>query len=74
MARLFDQTSGVCFDVEVSPKMPRTRSKAVSECKGLVLHDKSGSGESTMTEIHRVLKQGFDIRMDKYFDRMNNRF
>ena len=55
VARVFDHTSRVCLDVEVSPKMPWTKSKAVSEGNGPLLHDESGFGKLKMVELYRVL-------------------
>ena len=48
----------VCLDVEVTPKIPRTKSKAVSEVNDPFLHNKAGPGELTIEEIYRLLKEG----------------
>ena len=48
MARVFDKTRDYCLGAEVSPKMPRTRSKALSEDNDPVTRDESGSGDPTM--------------------------
>ena len=73
MARVFDNTSGVCLDVKVSLKIPRTESKVVSEGNGPAYPDESGSGKPTMVENLWVLKRSFE-EMDNHFDRMKSRF
>ena len=63
VARVFNHTqinSVVCLDVEVSPNMPRTKSKAVSEGNSPVPQDKFGSGKLTMAEQCRVSKEVFN--------------
>ena len=68
MARVLDQTSQVCLDVEVNPNMSRAKSKVVSYGNDPFPHDKYGSGELTMAKIIRLLKEGFEA-MNKNFDR-----
>ena len=51
VARVFDNTSDYCLGAEVSPKMRRTRSKALSEANDPVTRDESGSGEPTMVKV-----------------------
>ena len=65
---MFHHTS--VFDVVVNPEMPRNRSKSVPKGNGPVPHhDEFRSGEPTMAELYRMLKQEID-RMDKNFKRM----
>ena len=54
--------------------MPRKQGKAIPEGNGPVpYHDKFGSGESTMADLYRMLKNNFD-RKDKSLDRMSSHF
>ena len=62
----------MCLDVEVNPKMPRTKSKAVSEGNGPFLRNKAGFGELTGKETYRALKEGFD-RADKHLEKFTGR-
>ena len=54
MARAFDHTKAVCLDVKNSPKMSRTKSKAVSDGNDPIPQDTAGYGKLTMAEIHRA--------------------
>ena len=51
VTRVFDNTSDYCLGAEVSPKMPRTRSKALSEANDPVTRDEYGSGEPTLVKV-----------------------
>ena len=51
--------------------MSRTRSKTVFEDSDSVSQDESGSGESTMAELLRILKRGFE-EIDNHFNRIHN--
>ena len=68
MARVFYPTTSV-LGAEVNPNMARKQSKAVPEGNDLVPHhDEFGSGEPTMTELHRMLKlrlDGTDKELDE---------
>ena len=62
MARVCDHNinSAVCLDVEVNPKMPQTESKTVPEGNSpFPNHHEFGSGEPTMAELYRLLKERF---------------
>ena len=48
----------VCPDVEVNPKMPRTKSKDVSEGNGAIYQDESGYDEPMMAYILCVFSSG----------------
>ena len=65
MARVFDHTS--IIDVKISSKMPRAKSKAVPEGERPFTHDEPGSGEHTIANIYRLLKEGFN-KTDKYLE------
>ena len=69
MARVFNHTSRVCLDFKLSPKIPRTRSKTVSEGNDIVPHDKSGFSEATMDETYRVLRKTFN-RIDRHLEEL----
>ena len=56
------------LDVEINPKMPRTKSKAVPESSGHFSHDDYGPGGLTMEELYRM----FAEELDKCFDRNTN--
>ena len=60
VARVFDHTSYMCFDVKVNLKMPWTKRKAIVKGNGCIPHDRYKFGELTMAEIYRVLKQVLD--------------
>ena len=70
MARAYDHTGVVCLDVKVSPKTPRTKSKAVSKGNGPIPQDKYGFGGLTMKKMYRVLAE----EHGSYFDRKTNHF
>ena len=53
------------LDVEINPKMPRTKSKAVPEGSDPFSHDDYGPGGLTMEEIYRT----FAEELDRCFDR-----
>ena len=57
---------------KVSPKMPRAKSKAVSEGNGLVIQDESGYDELTIAELYRVLKERFD-GMDSHVEKLTGK-
>ena len=60
MVRVHKHTSEGDLGTKASPKMPRTRNKAVAKVNGPVPHNKSVSGEPRMPEHCRVLKEGFE--------------
>ena len=68
---IFNHTNE-CLGAAISRKMPRTRSKAVSEGNGPVFQDKFKSGKS-MVEYPQMLKEGF-VGMDSQFDKIDDHF
>ena len=67
----------MCLDVKVSPKIPRTKNKAVSEDNDPVSQNEFGSGEITMVELYRVLKKTTDNSFDRtitHFDHQDKTF
>ena len=65
--RLFDHISEVRLDIKINPKMPRTKSKAVSECNVPVPQEESGLSELTMAEMYQRLKYALD-KTDKHLE------
>ena len=64
----------MCLDVKVNPNMPRKQSKAGPEGNGYVPHrNEFGSGEPTMADLYRMLKEMFNGR-NKNFDRTTSYF
>ena len=59
----------MCLGAEVSPEMPRMKSKAVPEGNGLFPQDEAGSAEPTIAGTHRASKEGFN-RMDKHLEKV----
>ena len=57
--------------------MPRKESEAVPEGNGSVPQQEFGSGETTLTDVYRLLEERFDKqqeRMHSFFDGMTSCF
>ena len=63
----------MALDVEVYPKMPRNKSKAVPEGNDYVLKDAYVLlGEITLEKIRRTLSEALDTAFDKPTEKMRN--
>ena len=57
------------FDVEVYPKMPRKKSKAVTEGNGPIPHGDVGPDQPTMADLYRMIKEILD-KSDRKLDEL----